>query len=57
MQRRQYEDRDGIKLTSFDVVADEIEFLTPKARTDNREDPPESALDLQPVDRPEDLPF
>ncbi len=30
VQRRQYEDRDGIKRTSFDVVADEVEFLTPK---------------------------
>lgn len=30
VQRRQYEDRDGIKRTSFDVVADEVEFLTSK---------------------------
>ena len=34
VQRRQYEDRDGIKRTSFDVVADEVEFLkAPPART------------------------
>ena len=31
VQRRQYEDRDGIKRTTFDVVADEVEFLTPKS--------------------------
>ncbi len=36
VQRRQYEDRDGIKRTSFDVVADEVEFLTPKS------DPPQA---------------
>ncbi len=63
VQRRQYEDRDGIKRTSFDVVADEVEFLTPKpANTPTSagvepEAPPESASDLQPVDHPEDLPF
>lgn len=33
VQRRQYEDRDGIKRTSFDVYADEVEFLTPKTTT------------------------
>ncbi len=33
VQRRQYEDRDGIKRTSFDVVADEVKFLTPKNNT------------------------
>lgn len=30
VQRRQYEDRDGIRRISFDVVADEVEFLTPR---------------------------
>ncbi len=30
VQRRQFEDRDGIKRTSFDIVADEVEFLTPR---------------------------
>ena len=37
VQRRQYEDRDGIKRTSFDVVADEVEFLTPKTMSPNRD--------------------
>lgn len=58
VQRRQYEDRDGIKRTSFDVVADEVEFLTPKpssSRSD--EEPPQDAVsDLTPID-PDDLPF
>lgn len=30
VQRRQYEDREGVKRTSFDIVADEVEFLSPK---------------------------
>ena len=36
VQRRQYEDRDGIKRTSFDVVADEVEFLTPARHQSRR---------------------
>lgn len=35
VQRRQYEDRDGIKRTSFDVVADEVEFLSGKPNGEN----------------------
>ena len=64
VQRRQYEDRDGIKRTSFDVVAAEVEFLTPKTGNNERngssnnsyvpEEPPVS--DMQPVDG-DDLPF
>lgn len=60
VQRRQYEDREGIKRTSFDVVASEIEFLTPKPvnskTTDAEPAPPDCISDLQPVDN-DDLPF
>ena len=60
VQRRQYEDRDGIKRTSFDVVADEVEFLTPKSTTGangNRADhAPPPISDMQPVDN-DDLPY
>ena len=31
IQIRQYEDRDGQKRTGVDVIADEVEFLTPKS--------------------------
>lgn len=58
VQRKQYEDRDGIKRVSFDVVADEVEFLTPRAantRTD-AELPDAPISDMQPVDNDE-LPF
>ncbi len=65
VQRRQYEDRDGIKRTSFDVVADEVEFLTPKTSSAGRdgmssgympEEPHSAISDMQPVDN-DDLPF
>ena len=65
VQRRQYEDKDGIKRTSFDVVADEVEFLTPRqnnAQNGNGqnanlpEPPPQPTSDMQPVDN-SDLPF
>ncbi len=65
VQRRQYEDRDGIKRTSFDVVADEVEFLTPKNSAPPRdtnqagyipEEPHGGISDMQPVDS-DDLPF
>lgn len=60
VQRRQYEDRDGIKRTTFDVVADEVEFLTPKssnARDGYEPEPPRGGMtDMRPVDGA-DLPF
>lgn len=30
LQTRRYEDKDGKKRTAFEVVADDVEFLTPK---------------------------
>ncbi len=64
VQRRQYEDRDGIKRTSFDVVADEVEFLTPKTTTPRDSsvgggympEEPHPISEMQPVDN-DDLPF
>lgn len=52
LQQRRYEDRDGIKRTAFDVVADEVEFLSPK--TDGKQT--DAASDLQEVNG-DDLPF
>ena len=57
VQRRQYEDRDGIKRTSFDVVADEVEFLTPRSDTSRDEEPNVGVREPQPVDNTDDLPF
>ncbi len=62
VQRRQYEDRDGIKRTSFDVVADEVEYLTPRTagnsdRLGGSENTPQGPVsDMTPVDG-DDLPF
>lgn len=58
VQRRQYEDREGIKRTSFDVVADEVEFLTPKSNSSGNapEEPHSEISDMQPVND-DDLPF
>ena len=66
VQRRQWEDRDGNKRTSFDVVADEVEFLTPKPNTMPRDnsvgggympEEPHTPVDgMQPVND-DDLPF
>ena len=65
VQRKQYEDRDGIKRTSFDVVADEVEFLTPKSAGGSKEGNPSGGYapeepthisDMHPVTEDE-LPF
>lgn len=32
IQTRSYENKDGVKVNTFDIVADEIEFLTPKSQ-------------------------
>lgn len=49
MQQNKYKDKDGNEHTSWSVNADEVEFLTPK----NKSDVPEG---LTPVEG-EDLPF
>lgn len=57
VQRRQYEDRDGIKRTTFDVVADEVEFLTPRSNSGQTNDS-QPVADMQPVPViNDDLPF
>lgn len=33
IQTRSYDNKDGVRVNTFDIVADEIEFLTPKAQT------------------------
>ena len=38
LQNRSYEDKDGIKRTVTDVVASEVEFLTPKSAQANQDD-------------------
>ena len=40
LQNRSYEDKDGIKRNVTDVVANEVEFLTPKGAQGESEDAP-----------------
>ncbi len=37
LQNRSYEDKDGIKRTVTDIIADEVEFLTPKQASQEEE--------------------
>ncbi len=60
LQNRSYEDKDGIKRNVTDVVAREVEFLTPKSAQGDSEDVPVSAERTRPVLEPIDdsgLPF
>lgn len=40
LQNRSYEDKDGIKRNITDVVANEVEFLTPKSAQNSDDDAP-----------------
>ena len=52
LQNRSYEDKDGIKRTVTDIIASEVEFLTPKnAQSDVDDDDVVSA----PVKKPRNL--
>lgn len=51
LQSRSYENKDGVKVLVWEVVADEVEFLTPKQATADD-------TDLEPMDiDDDDLPF
>lgn len=57
IQTRSYEDKDGNKRYSTEVVADDVEFLTPKNDGAVAERAPKASkpsIELEPVD---DLPF
>ena len=61
IQIRQYEDRDGQKRTSVDVIADEVEFLTPKVSGSSDEGDyapaPKKKPTLEAFEDDEDIPF
>ena len=58
IQIRQYEDREGAKKTSVDVVAEEVEFLSPKSNDEARTaEEPKSKPALEPFDDDSDIPF
>ena len=55
IQIRQYEANDGTKRTSVDVVAEDVEFLTPKAQ-DGAEELKKKPV-LEPFEDDGDIPF
>lgn len=60
IQIRQYEDRDGQKRTGVDVIADEVEFLTPKSGDGENRAPvpaPKNRPALEPFEDDGDIPF
>lgn len=62
LQTRSYDDREGVKRYVTEIMADEIEFLTPTDSGAKRQQEPSappkkrSFADMQPVDN-DDLPF
>lgn len=55
IQIRQYEANDGTKRTAMDVVAEDVEFLTPKPQ--ENEAAPKKKPALKPFDDDSDIPF
>lgn len=58
IQIRQYEDREGVKRTSVDVVAEEVEFLSPKSNDEAKtQETSKKKPALQAFEDDSDLPF
>lgn len=59
LQSRKYEDKEGVTRYVTEVVASEVEFLTPKGSDESEHTPPKkkSVSELQPVEDDDDLPF
>lgn len=58
IQIRAYEGNDGAKKTSVDVVAEEVEFLSPKSNDEARTaEEPKKKPALEPFDDDSDIPF
>ena len=56
IQTRSYEDKEGIKRYVTEIIADEVEYLSPSEKHDSGlpEPPPErKAAELKPVDEPD----
>ncbi|MGN1227561.1 MAG: single-stranded DNA-binding protein [Christensenellales bacterium] len=56
IQNRSYDAEDGTKRYVTDIVADEVEFLTPKSASSDEVVKKETISDLQPIDD-DSLPF
>lgn len=56
IQMRQYEGKDGVKRTAVDIVAEEVEFLTPKGVEDDAKTPGKKPM-LEEFEDDSDIPF
>ena len=63
IQNKNYETSDGVKRYSFEIVADEVQFLSTRSDMDQNELPSETTQktakisDLKPLEGDEELPF
>ncbi len=59
LQARTYDAKDGTVRMSLDVVADEVEFLSPKQQEDNAPEPQRAHADMSEFSdiHPDDIPF
>lgn len=59
IELRDYEDREGRKRTAIDIIAQDVEFLTPKSEQTAEPEAakPSSRLIPEPVDNESDIPF
>ena len=63
IQNKNYETSDGVKRYSFEIVADEVQFLSTRSDMDQNEPPSETTQktakisDLKPIEGDEELPF
>lgn len=64
IQTRTYENNQGVKVSAIDIVAQEVEFLSPKDGGDGFDDVPPASTGgarrkptLQPMDDDSDIPF
>lgn len=58
IQIRTYEDREGAKRTSVDIIAEEVEFLSPKSNDEaTTAEEPKKKPALQAFDDDSDIPF
>ena len=64
IQLRNYEDNQGVKRTAVDIIAQDIEFLTPKANSESfddadmpRQSSPKKKPTLTAMDDDSDIPF
>ena len=57
LQTRSYENKDGVKVNVFEIVADEVEFLNNRTQNSSEQEiKDEQVSELQPV-QDDDLPF